>query len=168
MPADRRAASRRLGRPAPTARTLARVGYVHENHAFPRYLTATALLEYYGALTPAARAGRQGAGCRVLLERVGLADRAREPIARFSKGMVQRLGVAQALLNDPELLVLDEPSEGLDLAGRRLLRDLVAEQRRRGRPCCWSRTSWRRWSSCATAWPCWSAAGWLTGARWRT
>jgi ABC-2 type transport system ATP-binding protein len=108
-----------------------KVGYVHENQAFPRYLTATALLEYYGALTllpePDVRA-------RVprLLELVGLADRAREPITRFSKGMVQRLGIAQALLGEPELLVLDEPSEGLDLAGRQLIRDLVAEQRRRG------------------------------------
>jgi ABC-2 type transport system ATP-binding protein len=123
---------RRLGQPAADRRTLARVGYVHENHAFPRYLTATALLEYYGALSllpePTVRA-------RVpqLLERVGLADRAGEPITRFSKGMVQRLGIAQALLNEPELLVLDEPSEGLDLAGRQLIRELVAEQRRRGR-----------------------------------
>jgi ABC-2 type transport system ATP-binding protein len=124
-------AVRRFGRPVAQRRTLARVGYIHENHAFPCYLTATALLEYYGALTllpePAVRV-------RVpkLLELVGLADRAREPITRFSKGMVQRLGIAQALLNEPELLVLDEPSEGLDLAGRRLIRSLVDEQRRRG------------------------------------
>jgi ABC-2 type transport system ATP-binding protein len=122
----------RLGRPAGDRITLARVGYVHENHAFPRYLSATALLGYYGALSllpePEVKA-------RIpqLLERVGLADRAHEPIARFSKGMVQRLGVAQALVNDPELLVLDEPSEGLDLAGRQMLRELAAEQRARGR-----------------------------------
>ena len=56
-----------------------------------------------------------------LLERVGLADRSHEPIGRFSKGMLQRLALAQALVNDPELLVLDEPSEGMDLAARRLL-----------------------------------------------
>jgi len=123
---------RRLGRPVAERRTLTRVGYVHENHAFPRYLTATELLEYYAALTllpePEVRA-------RVpkLLELVGLADRAGEPITRYSKGMIQRLGIAQALLNDPELLVLDEPSEGLDLAGRQLIRGLVHEQRRRGR-----------------------------------
>ena len=67
-----------------------------------------------------------------LLEVVGLADRANEPIVRFSKGMVQRLGVAQAMINDPELLILDEPSEGLDLSGRAMVRDLVAEQRRKG------------------------------------
>jgi ABC-2 type transport system ATP-binding protein len=122
----------RLGEPASARGTLARVGYVHENHAFPRYLSATALLEYYGALSLLPEPEAKG---RIpeLLERVGLADRAREPIARFSKGMVQRLGVAQALINDPDLLVLDEPSEGLDLAGRQMLRELAAEQRARGR-----------------------------------
>jgi ABC-2 type transport system ATP-binding protein len=122
----------RFGRPVGERQTLARVGYVHENHAFPRYLTAAGLLEYYGALTLVPyEVVRQ----RVpkLLDKVGLADRSREPIARFSKGMVQRLGIAQALINEPDLLVLDEPSEGLDLAGRRLIRELIAEQRQRGR-----------------------------------
>ena len=122
----------RLGRPAADPATLARVGYVHENHAFPRYLSATALLEYYGALSllpePEVRARTPE-----LLERVGLADRAREPIARFSKGMVQRLGLAQALLNDPDLLVLDEPAEGLDLLGRRLVHEVIGERKRQGR-----------------------------------
>src|SRR5262249_5378539 len=68
-----------------------------------------------------------------LLELVALADRCGEPIARFSKGMIQRLGLAQALLNDPELLVLEEPPEGLALAGAKLGHDVVADQRRRGR-----------------------------------
>jgi ABC-2 type transport system ATP-binding protein len=121
----------RLGQSAANRGTLARVGYVHDNQAFPRYLTAAGLLDYYGALTlmsePQVR-GRAG----TLLETVGLADRADEPIARFSKGMVQRLALAQALINDPELLVLDEPSEGLDIAGRKLIKDVVAEQRGRG------------------------------------
>lgn len=122
---------RRLGRPAADRSTLARVGYVHENHAFPRYLSATTLLEYYGALS---LAGHEDLRRRVpeLLARVGLADRCREPIARFSKGMLQRLGVAQALLTEPELLVLDEPTEGLDLDGRQMLRGVVAEVRDRG------------------------------------
>ncbi len=121
----------RLGSPVADRSTLARVGYVHENHAFPRYLTAAGLLEYYGALTllPSDVVRERAAK---LLKRFGLADRGREPIARFSKGMVQRLGLAQALLNEPQLLVLDEPTEGLDLDGRRLLRDAVAEVRSRG------------------------------------
>lgn len=122
----------RLGRPATDRRTLASIGYVHENQAFPRYWTASGLLEYYGALT---RLKQSDVRRRVpqLLERVGLADRGSEPISRFSKGMVQRLALAQALLNDPELLVLDEPSEGLDLDGRRLVRQVATELRGRGR-----------------------------------
>lgn len=122
----------RLGRPSTDRSTLAHIGYVHENQALPRYLTAPALLQYYGALSflPEAEVKARSAS---LLELVGLADRCREPIARFSKGMVQRLGVAQALINDPELLVFDEPSEGLDLAGRQVLREVIANQRRRGR-----------------------------------
>jgi ABC-2 type transport system ATP-binding protein len=122
----------RFGRPGSDRTTLRRVGYVHENQAFPRYLTASGLLHYYGAmsLVPAAVLAER---VPQLLERVGLADRAHEPIARFSKGMVQRLGIAQALLGEPDLLVLDEPSEGLDLAGRQLVRELLREQKRQGR-----------------------------------
>jgi ABC-2 type transport system ATP-binding protein len=121
----------RLGSPLADRSTLASVGYVHENHAFPRYLTAATLLEYYGALS---LLPQEIVKERVpkLLERVGLADRSREPIARFSKGMLQRLGVAQALINEPKLLVLDEPTEGLDLEGRHLLRDVVREVKERG------------------------------------
>jgi ABC-2 type transport system ATP-binding protein len=122
----------RLGKPTHDRSTLAQVGYVHENPAFPRYLTATALLQYYGALSllPEDVVRSRAA---LWLQRVGLADRAREPIARFSKGMVQRLGLAQALLNDPKLLVLDEPNEGLDLIGRQLVRDIVRERKQAGK-----------------------------------
>jgi ABC-2 type transport system ATP-binding protein len=122
----------RFERPGTDRRTLARIGYIHENPAFPRYLGALELLEYYAAL---ALVGRAEARRRMgpLLEQVGLADRAHEPISQYSKGMVQRLALAQALINAPDLLVLDEPSEGLDLVGRNLVCDVVREQRRRGR-----------------------------------
>jgi ABC-2 type transport system ATP-binding protein len=121
----------RLGEQIGSRRTLARVGYVHENHAFPRYLTPIDLLEYYGALTlvPYEVVKKRAP---LLLERVGLADRARDPIRTFSKGMTQRLGIAQALINDPDLLVLDEPNEGLDLAGRQLVAGLIRDQRQKG------------------------------------
>jgi ABC-2 type transport system ATP-binding protein len=120
----------RFGQPLSVRGTLGKIGYVHEHHAFPRYLTAAAVLEYYGALSLIPYETLRD---RVpqLLQRVGLADRAREPIARFSKGMIQRLGMAQALINEPNLLVLDEPTEGLDLDGRHLLRDVVREVRAR-------------------------------------
>jgi ABC-2 type transport system ATP-binding protein len=122
---------RRLGEPVGERKTLARVGYVHENHAFPRYLTPAALLEFYGALTqvPYEVVKKQAPA---LLEKVGLADRAHDPLKTFSKGMTQRLGIAQALINNPELLVLDEPNEGLDLAGRQLVAELIRDQRQKG------------------------------------
>jgi ABC-2 type transport system ATP-binding protein len=68
-----------------------------------------------------------------LLEKLGLADRAHEPIARFSKGMVQRLALAHSVLAEPDLLVLDEPMEGLDLNARLLLHEIVADQRSAGK-----------------------------------
>jgi ABC-2 type transport system ATP-binding protein len=122
----------RLGAPLADRATLARVGYMHENHAFPRYLSAAELLDFYGGLSglPSEQIAPRAAA---LLERVGLADRKREPIARFSKGMVQRLGLAQALINDPDLLILDEPTEGLDLFGRQLLRAVVRERKAAGK-----------------------------------
>ncbi len=121
----------RLGRPASDRATLGGVGYVHESPAFPRYLTAPALLDQYAAMSGMA-AGPRRRKAAELIERVGLGDRRRDPIGRFSKGMLRRLGLAQALMNDPDLLVLDEPHEGLDLPGRDLAVDLVAEHRRRG------------------------------------
>lgn len=122
----------RLGRPWHDRRTLARIGYIHESQALPRYLTAWGLLDYYGGLSGLSSAivRRRAAD---LLERVHLADRAHEPIARYSKGMLQRLALAQALLNQPELLVFDEPTEGMDLIARRLVFEAIVEQRRAGR-----------------------------------
>jgi ABC-2 type transport system ATP-binding protein len=122
----------RLGRPLSERDTLARVGYMHESQAFPRYLTARQLLEFYGELSgisPSALRVRVPAR----LEQVGVADRADEPIARFSKGMVQRLALAQAMLAEPDLLVLDEPVEGLDLSARLLLREVITQQRLAGK-----------------------------------
>lgn len=123
---------RRLGASVTDRRTLARVGYMHENQAFPKYLSAYDLLVFYGVLS---RGDRSAQRQRIpqLLERVGLADRSFEPIAQFSKGMVQRLALAQALVNEPELLVLDEPLEGLDLLGRKLLHEVVQDLKASGR-----------------------------------
>jgi ABC-2 type transport system ATP-binding protein len=105
---------------------------MHENHAFPRYLSAGELLAFYGGLS-GLPSGAVPAKVEQFLARVGLADRRNEPIAHYSTGMVQRLGLAQALMNDPELLILDEPTEGLDLAGRQLLREVVREFRAAGK-----------------------------------
>lgn len=122
----------RLGRPVADRSTLGRVGYMHENHAFPRYLTAREVLHFYGGVTGVPPGDLPGLAAK-LLDRVGLSDRSREPISRFSKGMVQRLGLAQALVADPDLLILDEPTEGLDLFGRQLLREVVRERKAAGK-----------------------------------
>jgi ABC-2 type transport system ATP-binding protein len=122
----------RFGQPLTDHATLGRIGYMHEQHALPRYLTAKEVLEYYGALSlvPQAELSRR---VSTLLDRVGLTNFATVAVSKFSKGMTQRLALAQALINEPELLVLDEPSEGLDLDGRRLLREVIAEQRKQKR-----------------------------------
>jgi len=114
----------RLGWNAAQRRTLARVGYLHESPSFPRYLTARAFLDYYGALSLLTRR-ELAARIPRLLDEVGLNDRADEAIAAYSKGMLQRLALAQALVNDPELLVLDEPTEGMDLSARKLLHEII-------------------------------------------
>ena len=111
----------------------ARIGYLPENPYFYDYLTAHELLDYCGelfGLDKPARAQRTEA----LLTRVNL-DRAiwKRQLRKFSKGMLQRVGLAQALINDPEIVFLDEPMSGLDPVGRREVRDLIASLRTQGK-----------------------------------
>lgn len=121
----------RLESPWSDRSTLGHIGYVHENLCFPGYLSAWQIVEGYGRLSGVrGKLLRQRTG--ELLEQVGLADRVHERIARFSKGMMQRLALAQALVNDPKLLVLDEPSEGMDLSARRLLHEIIRRRREQG------------------------------------
>lgn len=121
-----------LGRPVGEKGVLARVGYLPEHHRFPDYLTASQVLDYFGAMSKVPRrARRQRAG--ELLTEVGLADWAHKRVRSFSKGMRQRLGIAQALVNDPELVVLDEPTDGVDPVGRRDIRAIVSRLKERGK-----------------------------------
>ena len=109
-----------------------RLGYLPESVNLHRYYSGRRLLEFYAALLgvePADRS-RRAVG---LLERVGLADFAEEKISRYSKGMLQRLGLAQALLNNPELLILDEPTSNLDPVARRDFRTILLEYRASGK-----------------------------------
>lgn len=120
---------RGLAVPGRTREALSRVGAIVEEPRFYPYLTGRKNLEIWAAHQgPESKAAIGGA-----LERVGLADRAKDKVGTYSLGMRQRLGVARALLNDPELLVLDEPTNGLDPAGlaefRDMIRALVAEGR---------------------------------------
>jgi len=113
-----------LGSPLREADWRHRVGYLPEQPYFYDYLSAAEYLDYAGRLFGMSAAARRERGNR-LLETVGLRRSAGVPLRRLSKGMMQRVGIAQALINDPELVILDEPMSGLDPIGRRLVRDII-------------------------------------------
>lgn len=108
------------------------IGYLPESHRIPHHLTGNTALEYYGQLSgmplTEIRAKRDG-----LLDTVGLGKWGRTPVRNYSKGMQQRLGLAQAMLHDPELLILDEPTDGVDPVGRAEIRDVLFQLKDRGK-----------------------------------
>lgn len=118
---------RRLGDP----RGRARAGFLPEHFRFHDWLTAREFLRLHADLYHMPAEISQ-ARIDELLELVGLAPHATLKLRTFSKGMLQRIGLAQALLNDPELVILDEPTSGLDPVGRRLVRDIIAGLRQKG------------------------------------
>ena len=121
-----------LGRPVGDLGTRHRIGYLPENPYFYDYLTAEELLTYFAQLfdiAPAERTGRVNA----LLDRVGIGRERKFQLRKFSKGMIQRVGIAQALLNEPDVIFLDEPMSGLDPLGRRDVRQLILDLRDQGR-----------------------------------
>jgi ABC-2 type transport system ATP-binding protein len=120
-----------LGRPVGDVSVKRRIGYLPESPYFYDYLTAEELLTYFASLfgyAPAERRRRVSA----LLDQVGIAGERRLQLRKFSKGMLQRVGIAQALINDPEVVFLDEPMSGLDPLGRREVRQLILTLRDKG------------------------------------
>ena len=120
-----------LGRPLGDRPARAKIGYLPEHFRFHEWLRADEFLNLHGELYGMDRAARGEAVPR-LLKLVGLEDRAATKLGAFSKGMLQRIGLAQALLNDPALVFLDEPTSGLDPIGRRVVRDIITDLRQRG------------------------------------
>jgi len=120
-----------LNAPLGEHRTRAKVGFLPEHFRFHEWLTAKEFLTLHADLYHMERSRTQR---RVpeLLELVGLTSHATKKLSAFSKGMLQRVGLAQALLNEPDLVILDEPTSGLDPVGRRMVRDIIKDLRRQG------------------------------------
>lgn len=121
-----------LGWPSGDRRGRQSVGYLPESHRIPRHHTGNTALEYYGSLS-----GMSGRDIRrrrpELLEKVGLARWGETSVKNYSKGMLQRLGLAQALMHEPELLVLDEPTDGVDPVGRSEMRAILRQLKEQGK-----------------------------------
>jgi ABC-2 type transport system ATP-binding protein len=121
-----------LGHKIPSRAARFKVGFLPESPYFYDYLTVPELLDLTGRLFGLPHAERKQRADQ-LIERVGLARARSQSLKKFSKGMLQRAGLAQALMNDPEVVVLDEPMSGLDPIGRKEVRDLILELREKGK-----------------------------------
>jgi ABC-2 type transport system ATP-binding protein len=121
-----------LGRPLGDKGTLRRIGYLPEHHRFPTYLTGSQALTFYAAMSQVPRPERKKRA-EELLELVGMSEWGGTKVGQYSKGMQQRVGLAQALMNDPQLILLDEPTDGVDPVGRRDIRDLLVRLREQGK-----------------------------------
>lgn len=124
--------ARILGHDIADVQMHSRIGYCPENPYFYDYLTARELMEYFGELFGYNKAKRREK-CGELLTAVGLEEKDwKKQLRKYSKGMLQRVGLAQSLINDPEIVFLDEPMSGLDPVGRREIRELIAGLREKG------------------------------------
>jgi ABC-2 type transport system ATP-binding protein len=121
-----------MGYPPGDVRAKSEIGFLPENFAFYKYLNARRLLQFHYALSGHNKENADPV-ISELLSKVKLTDFEKLKIGKYSRGMVQRLGVAQALLHDPKLLVLDEPTSGLDPTGRKDVRDLISASRAAGK-----------------------------------
>jgi ABC-2 type transport system ATP-binding protein len=124
--------ARMLGKPISDIGMHRDIGYLPEQPYFYDYLTAAELLDYFARFHDFSASDRRERVARTL-KKVGLADSARVQLRKFSKGMLQRVGLAQAIVHDPELVVLDEPMSGLDPVGRREVRDIILELKKHGK-----------------------------------
>src|ERR1700687_403591 len=124
--------ARILGQPISDVRMHRYIGYLPEQPYFYDYLTAPELLDYFGRFFPLTAARRHDR-IEHLLKKVGLDSVRKIQLRKYSKGMLQRVGLAQAILHEPQVVILDEPMSGLDPLGRREVRDIILELKREGR-----------------------------------
>ncbi len=121
-----------LGQPAHEVSKNERIGYLPEESYLYRFLNADETLDFYGKLFDMPAATRKKRRDE-LIEKVGLQHARRRQLKEYSKGMTRRIGLAQALINDPELILLDEPTSGLDPQGSRFMKDLIVELKNAGK-----------------------------------
>ncbi len=121
-----------FGKPAADVRKNEKIGYLPEESYLYRFLNAEETLDFYGRLFDLPPSTRQGRAAE-LIEKVGLKNDRKRVLREYSKGMRQRIGLAQALINDPDLVILDEPTSGLDPLGARWMKDLIADLRTSGK-----------------------------------
>lgn len=124
--------ARILGKPISNYHVHKDIGYLSENHRFPEFLTGNQILYYYGKMSGLNKSTLNDKIPK-LLKQVHLSKWGNVKIHKYSKGMVQRLGFAHALINDPKLLFLDEPTDGIDPIGRKEIRDLLVTLRDQGK-----------------------------------
>ncbi|MCA9540574.1 MAG: ABC transporter ATP-binding protein, partial [Myxococcales bacterium] len=124
--------ARLLGHPLGHRAARARLGFLPEHPYFYEHLKPAEFLDFYARLFRLTASERKARIAR-LIDRVGLGYAANRPLRKFSKGMIQRIGIAQALINDPDLVVLDEPMSGLDPMGRKDVRDIIFELKEHGK-----------------------------------
>jgi ABC-2 type transport system ATP-binding protein len=121
-----------LGMPLGSILAKEKIGYLPENHRYPLHLTGEKVLWYFGRLSglePNILAAR----IEETLHLVGMSDWRKVKVRKYSKGMMQRLGLAQSLINDPDLIILDEPTDGVDPVGRKEIREVLTKLRARGK-----------------------------------
>jgi len=123
--------ARVFGQPVDHAAARRPIGYLPENHRFPTYFTGAGMLDFYAALSGVSAADRKRL-LPGLLDRVGLNGWGDVRVGKYSKGMLQRLGLAQALIHSPRLLILDEPSDGVDPVGRKHIREILGALEEQG------------------------------------
>ena len=121
-----------LGEQLPNVRIRSRIGYLPENHRYPGYLTGEQVLRLFGRLTGVPHAAVESR-ITPLMQMVGMDQWKRMKVKKYSKGMLQRVGLAQALINEPEVIFLDEPTDGVDPIGRKEIRDILKDLKNQGK-----------------------------------
>ncbi len=121
-----------LGVDLPNVAVRKNIGYLPENHRFPGYLTGEQVLRFFGQLSEVTKS-ELDSRIPTLLSMVGMSEWKNMKVRKYSKGMMQRLGLAQALINDPQILFLDEPTDGVDPVGRKEIRDMLKHLKQQGK-----------------------------------